>query len=108
MRVEPCEEDQSVNIMLRSGMTTGDNKGKQPEEEGWVCKAPKKEASFDLKHTKETFMESKKSFTKASTSKGQDKVQETSVPTEVDPSVLTMFLETYIKLLRVRKVVEGL
>lgn len=35
-------------------------------------------------------------------------MKETSVLAEVDPSVLTTFLETYKKLLRSRKVVEGL
>lgn len=52
-------------------------------------------------------MESKKSFVKASTSRSHDKMQEISVPTEVDPFVLTTFLETYMKLLHDRKDVEG-
>jgi len=38
---------------------------------------------------KETFMEAKKSFIVASTSGSQDKVQDTNVPTEVDPSMGT-------------------
>ena len=84
------------------------NNGKQPEEEGWVRKAPEKEVSFDLDHTKETFMEAKKSFTKASASWIQDKMQEISVPAEVDSSVLTTFWETCMKLLYDRNVVEGL
>jgi len=66
IRAKPCEEDQSVNIVLRSGMMTSTDKGKQPKEEGWVCKAPKKEADFDLDQAKETFMEAKKSFAEAS------------------------------------------
>jgi len=32
MRSEPCEEDSNANIVIRSGITTGDDKGKQPEE----------------------------------------------------------------------------
>jgi len=52
-------------------------------------------------------MESKKSFVEASTSRRHDKMQEISVPAKVDPSVLTMFLETYMKLLHDRKDVEG-
>jgi len=32
MRSEPREEDLNVNIVLRSGITTGDDKGKQSEE----------------------------------------------------------------------------
>lgn len=107
MRVDPHEEDQSVNIVLRSRITTGDDIGKQLEENGWVCKAPKNEFGFDLNRTKETFMEVKKSFTKAFTSRSQDKVQETGVPAEVDPSIITTFLETCIKLMHDRKVVEG-
>lgn len=99
IRVEPNEEDPNVNIMLRSGLTIGDDKGKQPEEDGWVRKAPKKEISFDLEHVKETFMEAKKSFAKASTLRKQNKVLETSATREVDPSMVTMFLETCMKLL---------
>ena len=68
MRVEPHEEDPNVNIVLRSGVATRDDKGKQPEEKGWVGKAPEKKVSFNLEHAKDTFMEAKKSFIEASTS----------------------------------------
>lgn len=68
MRVGTREEDKSVNIMLRSGIKTGDDKGNQPEEDGWACKAPEKEVGFDLTSTKETFMEAKKIFVGVSTS----------------------------------------
>lgn len=108
MRFEPCEKDQNVNIVLTSGIKTGDDKGKQPEEDGWVHKAPEKEVGFDLEHAKETFMEAKKSFAEVSTSGSQNKVQEISAPIEVDPFVLTMFLETCMKLLHDSKVVKGL
>ena len=108
MRVEPYEEDPNVNIMLRSGMTTGEDKGKKPEESEWVCKAPEKEVGFDLNCAKETFMEAKKSFTEASTSGNQNKVQETSMPTEVDPYILITFLETCMKLFHNKKAVKGL
>lgn len=108
MRYEPREEDLNVNIMLRSGITTGDDKGKQPKDGGWVRKTPKKEVGFDLEHVKEMFMDAKKSFAKASTSRSQNKVPETSAPTEVDPSMPTVFLETCMKLLRDIKVVKGL
>ena len=80
-----------MNIVLRSGITTGDDKGKQPEEDGWVCKAPKKEVGFYLNHSKETSMEAKKSFAESTNSRTQDKVQETNAPVEVDPSILTTF-----------------
>ena len=81
MRAEPREEDPNVNIMLRSGITTGDDKGKQTEESGWVRKAPEKEVGFDLECAKEMFMEVKKSFAEASTSGSQDKQPTIGAPT---------------------------
>jgi len=62
MRSELYEEDQNVNIMLQSGIMTGDEKVKKLEDSTWVHKAPVKEAEFDLEHARETFMEAKKSF----------------------------------------------
>ena len=62
-----------------------------------------KEADFDLEHTHETFMKAKKSFTEASTLGSKDKPEP-----EMDPSMLTTFLETYMKLLCDSKVVKGL
>ena len=53
-------------------------------------------------------MEVKKSFVGASTSGSQEKLPETSVPTEIDPSVLTTFLETCMKHLCDSKAVKGL
>jgi len=75
MRVELREEDPNVNMVLRSGVTTGEDKGKQPEENTWVRKAPKKQPEFDLEHTKKTFMEAKKSFAEASTSGNKDQTK---------------------------------
>jgi len=103
MRVEPCEEDPKISIVLGTGATTGEDKGKQPEEGEWVRKSPEKETGFDLEHAKETFMEVKKSFAKAFTSRSQEKPAK-----EMDPSMITMFLETCVKLLRNSKVVKGL
>jgi len=91
MRFELREEDPNLNMMLRSGATTGEDKGNQPKESTWVRKAPVKEPEFDLEHTKETFMEAKKSFAEASTS-GRPKPG-------MDPLMLTTFLETCMKLL---------
>jgi len=48
-------------------------------------------------------MEAKKSFTEASTSRSNDKPDK-----EMDPSMLTTFLETCMKLLRDSKAVKGL
>ena len=75
MRSEPCKESLNVNLMLRSNIMIGDDKGKQPEESAWVCKAPTKEPEFDLECVKETFMEAKKRFTEASTSGSKDKLE---------------------------------
>ena len=82
---------------------TGYVKGKQPEESAWVCKAPTKEPEFDLDRAKETFMEANKSFMEASTSGSKDKLEP-----EMDPSMLTTFLETCMKLLRDSKDVKGM
>ncbi len=103
MRSKRCEEDPNVNIVLRSGITIGDDKGKQPEESTWVHKAPVKEVEFDLERTSETFMEAKKSFAEASTSGSRDKPDQ-----EMDASMLTTFLETCMKLLHDSKDVKGL
>ena len=52
----------------------------------WVQKAPTKEPNFDLEHTKETFMESKKSFTVVCTLGSKDQPEP-----GMDPSILTTF-----------------
>ena len=108
MREEPHEEYHSVNIVTRSGMTTREDKGKQPEAEGWVNKIVKKEVEFDLNKAKDTFMEANNSFVEASTSRSQEKLSETSTTQEEDPSLLATFLKTCMKLLRDKKVAEGL
>ena len=56
-----------------------------------------------MEHARETFMEAKKSFAEASTSGSKDKPDQ-----EMDPSMLTTFLETCMKLLHDRKAVKGL
>ena len=89
MSSEPCEEDPNVNMMLISGATIAEDKGKQPKEDTWVHKAPTKHPQFDLECTKDTFMEDKKSFTEVCTSGSKDKLE-----LEMDPSTLTTFLET--------------
>lgn len=53
-------------------------------------------------------MEAKKSFIEASTSRSKDRTPKTSATQEVDPSILTTFLETCMNLLCDKKVVEGL
>ena len=54
-------------------------------------------------HVKEMFMEAKKSFVKASTSGSKYQPEP-----GMDPSMLTTFLETCMKLLRDNKAVKGL
>lgn len=80
-----------------------EDKGKQPEDSAWVHKALEKEVEFDLERARETFMEAKKSFAEASTSGSKDKPVQ-----KMDPSMLTTFLETCMKLLCDSKVVKGL
>lgn len=103
MRSEPCQEDLNVNMMLRSGTATGEDTGKQPEESKWVRKAPEKEPEFDLERAKETFMESQKSFMKASTSSSKDQPEP-----GMDPSMITTFLETCMKPLCDKNAAKGL
>lgn len=92
-----------MNIVLRSGITIGDDQGKQLEESTWVCKALVNEVEFDLNRAREKFMEAKKSFTEASTLGSKDKPDQ-----EMDPSMLTTFLETCMKLLHDSKAVKVL
>jgi len=103
MRSKPHEEDPNVNIVLRSGITTGGDKGKQLEDITSVHKALTKEAEFDLECTCKTFMEAKKSFIEACTSGSKDNPKQ-----EMDPSMLTTFLETCMKLLHDSKAMKGL
>ena len=84
-------------------MTTSDDKGKQSKESVWVCKAPINEPKFYLECAEETFMEAKKSFTEASTSGSKDQLE-----SGMDPSMLTTFLETCMKLLCDINAVKGL
>ena len=89
--------------MLRSEIATEDDNGKQPEDSTWVHKTRMKEKEFDLERAKETFMEAKKSFADASTLGRKDRLE-----LKMDPSMLTTFLETCMKLLHDNKAVKGL
>lgn len=53
MRAKTHKEYQNVNIVLRSRIMTGDDKGKHLEEDEWVHKALEKEVGFNLECTKE-------------------------------------------------------
>ncbi len=72
MRSEPRKEDLNVNIVLWSGIATRDDEGKQLEDNAWVCKAPVKEADFNLEHARKMFMEVKKISCEASTLGSKD------------------------------------
>lgn len=87
---------------------TGDNKGKQPEENGWVYKALEKEVCFNLECVKEKFMEANKSFAEAYSLGSQDKLPKINTLIEINPSILTTFLETCMKLMHDSKAVKGL
>jgi len=87
MRSKPHEEDPNMNMVLRSGATTWEDRGKKPEDDTWVCKAPTKEYELDSKCAKETVMEAKKSFTEVSTSGSRDQPE-----MSLDPSMQTTFL----------------
>lgn len=89
MRSEPCEEDPNVNMVLRSGIVKGEDKGKLTKEDTRVCK--------------ETCLEARESFMEVSTVGSRDQ----SEP-ERDPSMLTTFLETCMKLLYDNRAVKGL
>lgn len=90
-------------MMLRSDMAMGDDKGKWLEDSTWVLKAPTKEPKLDLECAKETFMEAKNSFTEASTLGSKDQLEP-----GMDPSMLTTFLETCMKLMHDNKAFKGL
>jgi len=81
----------------------GDEIGEKLEYSTWVCETLAKEAEFDLERTKNTFMEPKKSFYDASTSGRKDRPEP-----KMDPSMLTMFLETCMKLLHNYKAINGM
>ena len=56
-----------------------------------------------MEHAKETFMEAKKSFAEASTLDSKHKLEP-----EMNPSILTTFLETCMKFLHDKKYIKGL
>ena len=50
--MEPRKEDHNINIVMRSGMATSEDKGKKLETKGWVRKVAEKEVGFDLNQDK--------------------------------------------------------
>lgn len=101
MNVEPREDEPHVNIVARSGATTGDDKGKKKVEETWVRKTIEKAPRFSILKEKETFMGAKRSFVDvgASTSTAQSTLMQkkdydkVSTPTqELDSRILKSLL----------------
>jgi len=84
MRSEPHEEYPKVNIMLRSGTAIGVD-------------------GQNLGGDKGMYQEARGSFAEVSTLGNRDQLE-----TDKDPSMITTFLETCMKLLHDNKVVKGL
>ena len=78
MRSEPCDDEPTVNMVLQSGAATREVNG-------------------------ETNMEARESFMGVSTQGSRDRLE-----SDRDPSMLTTFLETCIKLLRDNREVKVL
>lgn len=57
MRVEPHEEEPSINIVMWSGVSTREDKWKQSKNGGGVRKVVEKEVGFDINRAKETLTE---------------------------------------------------
>lgn len=48
MRLEPCKEDPSLNMVLRSGVTMGGNARKQLGDDGEGHDAPTREPNLEI------------------------------------------------------------
>lgn len=89
MRFEPRDEDTNVNTVLRSGTTTGEEKGNLTKDDAGVGR--------------ETYLEARESFVEVFTRGSRYHPKP-----DRDPLMLTTFLETCIKLLHDNRVVKGL
>lgn len=80
MRYESHEDDPSINIVTRRGVSTGEDKveAKHQELELWFLKASEKNFGFDLHREKEMFVEERNIFMDpgASTSKNHIPLKE--------------------------------
>ena len=103
MRLEPREEDPSINMVLRSNATTGGYVRKQLGDNGKGCDAPTRELDLEIEQVRGTSKEAQKSFTEVSALGNRDPIE-----SGMDPFVLTTFLETCMKLLRDKKAMNGL
>lgn len=89
MRSKPREEDPKDNMVLRSGTTIGADRRSLSKE--------------NVGEGKETYLEAWDSFAEVSTLGSMDQPELVR-----DPSMITTFLETCIKLLHANRVVKGL
>ena len=88
MRSEPRDKDPKVNMVLRSGTTIGEDKGNLSKKDTGVGK--------------ETYLEARESSAEVFTPGSRDQHEQ-----DRDPSMLTTFLETCIKLIRNNRAVRG-
>jgi len=103
MREKPCEEDPSINMVLRSGANIGGNPQKEHVEGRKRCDTPIKEHDSEPEWGKKMSREAQWSFVEASTLGRMDQTKP-----RLDPSMITTFLETCMKLLRDNKAIQGL
>ena len=64
IRVEHCALDPIVNVVMRSGVVTDSQQGKNTAKPtgSWVWKAEEKQLVIDLQKVKETFVHTSKEF----------------------------------------------
>lgn len=103
MRAEPREEDPSINMVLRSGTTIGGNPQEERAEGGKRRDTATKKHDFEPEQGKKMSREAQRSFAATSTPGRRDQTEP-----RLDPSMITTFLETCMKLLRDSKVIQGL
>jgi len=97
MCAEPHEEDPSINMVLRSGTVVGRNENEKRYD------LPMQEHNTELKEGKTRPREAQWGFVKAFTPERRDQME-----ARVDPSMITTFLETCMKLLCDHEVIQGL
>lgn len=90
-------------MVLRSSATRGGDTRKGLAEDRERCNTPTKEPNSELEQGMQIPKESHKSFTEVSTPGRRDQKEP-----GLDPSMITTFLETYMKLLHNSKVIKGL
>lgn len=103
MKSEPLKEDPRVNMVLRSGIAIKGDAWKQSAEDKKGHDAPTREIEFEVEQVKKMPKEAQKSFMEVSTPGRRNQIEP-----GMDPSMLTTFLETCMKLLCDNGAVKGL